>query len=44
VANLPARGDKILTVVSNKPDKIVTGNFAAAYLIISKGLYMKMPE
>jgi hypothetical protein len=44
VANLPARGDKILTVVSDKPDKIVSRNFAAAFLIISKGLCMKMSE
>jgi hypothetical protein len=44
MANFPTRRDKVLTIVSDKLDKIVTGNFAAAFLIISKGLCMKIVE
>jgi hypothetical protein len=44
VADFPARGDQIFTIVSGKPDKIVMGDLVAAFFILSKGLCTKMSE
>jgi hypothetical protein len=41
VTDLPARGDQISTIVSGKPDKIVTRNLVAAFFIITKGICTK---
>jgi hypothetical protein len=42
VADFLARGDQIFTIVSGKPEKIVTRELVAPVFIITKGLCTKM--
>ena len=42
VADFPARGDQIFTIVSGKPEQIVTRELVAPVFIITKGLCTKM--